>query len=278
MNKEISLKEHQKIMFDILCAFADFCDEHNLLYFLDAGTLLGAIRHQGFIPWDNDIDVCMLRPDMDKFINLMEKQNFMLNDHIILEKPEDTFFTYFKLGDIRTDLIEFPGRHPTHCYIYIDVFTKDGVKDRGRYSKYICNKCDKLALRHWLLKYSISRWKNNGSIFKRIIATIADVVFKNKNSAYFKQKKLIGKYITKYPLSKCEYVTTLSNGEFNGLCDKKCFSDFVLLKFENRFFKAPIGYKKWMNVLYGSNYMEIPPVEKRHVHNVVASWIGEKNG
>ena len=62
-------------MLDILKAFANFCDEHGLTYFLDAGTLLGAVRHHGFIPWDNDIDVCMPRPDLDIFFSLLSNQN-----------------------------------------------------------------------------------------------------------------------------------------------------------------------------------------------------------
>ena len=276
MGKRIELEEHKALMLDILTAFADFCDRHNLTYFLDAGTLLGAVRHHGFIPWDNDIDVCMLRPDMDKFYILLEKRNFMLNDHIVLEKPEDTIFTYFKLGDIRTDLIEYPNKNPIHCYVYIDVFAKDGIKDKSRHSKRVCDKSGKLALWHWFFKYTIPYWKKRGSFPKRIIANIADAVCKNKNRAYFKQKKLISNYIKKHPLETCRYVTTLSNGEFNGLCDKKCFSDYIFLKFENRMFKAPSGYKEWLTILYGHDYMQLPPIENRRVHEVVIEWKGEK--
>ena len=104
--KPIQLREEQMIMLDIMKAFAEFCEEHKLRYFLDAGTLLGAVRHHGFIPWDNDADVCMPRPDMDKFFSLLEQRNFMLNDHIILERPEDTIFTFFKL--LQNENANFP--------------------------------------------------------------------------------------------------------------------------------------------------------------------------
>ena len=76
MARKISLKEEQNIMLEIMKTFADFCEEHNLRYFLDAGTLLGAVRHHGFIPWDNDADVCMPRPDMNKFLALMKERNY----------------------------------------------------------------------------------------------------------------------------------------------------------------------------------------------------------
>ena len=71
--KKISLLEQKKIMMDLLLEFTSFCEEHHLTYFLTGGTLLGAVRHKGFIPWDDDIDVGMPRSDYEKFITLYPK-------------------------------------------------------------------------------------------------------------------------------------------------------------------------------------------------------------
>ena len=72
-------KEIKKIELNILLHFDSFCKEHNLRYYLSGGTLLGAVRHKGFIPWDDDIDVCMPRPDYEKMINIYQnKGNFLL--------------------------------------------------------------------------------------------------------------------------------------------------------------------------------------------------------
>ena len=71
--KKIDLKELQKIEFDILCEFDEFCQKHGLKYSLAFGSLIGAARHKGFIPWDDDIDVYMMREEYEKFVELIEK-------------------------------------------------------------------------------------------------------------------------------------------------------------------------------------------------------------
>ena len=270
--KEIGLREQQLIMLDIMKDFASFCEEHNLRYFLDAGTLLGAVRHHGFIPWDNDADVCMPRPDMDIFLSLLEEKKFMLNDHIMLERPENTLFTFFKLSDIRTKLIEYPKTNPYECFVYIDVFCKDGLPENINKAKRICNKSERMHLFHWFYKYSIPAWSKGKSLIKKIIAKTANLFVKNKNRAYFKQKKYIQKINAKYPYESCKYVTTLSNGEFYRMCLKSNFDGYVTIKFENHNFRIPSGYDNWLKVLYGDDYMTPPSKEKQIVHDVKAYW------
>lgn len=273
MAKKIELKEHQQIMLQIMKDFADFCDKHNLTYFLDAGTLLGAVRHKGFIPWDNDADVCMLRPEFDKFYNLLESNNFMLNDHLLLEIPETTIYPFFKLGDTRTKLIEYPdGVNPVECLIYIDIFVKDGIPNNQNKAKRVCQKSEKLALWHWFYKRTIPKWKAGKNLIKKMVASFFNDTVKNKNKAYLKQKAFIKKVGTKYPLNDCQYITTLSNGEYYRRCKKEYFDDFINLEFEGISFKCPKGYDGWLKVLYGDNYMVPPPKEKQQVHNVIAEW------
>ncbi len=269
---EITLREQQLIMLDILKKFAEFCEENNLRYFLDAGTLLGAIRHKGFIPWDNDADVCMPRPDLDRFVTLIKRQNYMLSDHIVLERPEDTLFPYFKLGDTRTLMIEYPESNPVECYVYIDIFCKDGLPDNMKKAKRICNKSGKLCLWNWFYKYSLKAWPKGHSFIKKIVACIVKPFVRNKNRALLKQKEFIKKVNQKYPYETCKYVTTLSNGEFYRMCLKSNFDDYIKHKFEDEMFRIPVGYENWLTVLYGNDYMVPPPKEKQLVHNVKVYW------
>lgn len=271
-NRAIGHKEHQQIMLEIMKDFAKFCDENGLEYFLDAGTLLGAVRHKGFIPWDNDMDVCMMRPDYDKFLELASKNNYYINDHLIVELPEDNMYGFLKIGDTRTKLTEFPDTFPEECYIYIDVFPKDGIDSLSLRNRILCKISFILSLFQWFSRHSIPYWKNKNKGIKKLAAYIGDIVFRNKSLPNKVQTKLIKKHNKKYPLEKCDFITTLVNGEFYRICPKKCFENRVLMDFEGEKFFGPTGYDEWLKILYGNNYMQLPPEDKREVHNIEAEW------
>ncbi len=125
--KKLNLDEIKKIEFEILIAFDTVCKEHNLRYGLSGGTLLGAIRHGGFIPWDDDIDVVMPRPDYERLIDISNK---VFNDRLFFSTPKtdyNTVHAYGKLYDMRTELIEFPDSKRLKSHVYIDVFPLDGL-------------------------------------------------------------------------------------------------------------------------------------------------------
>lgn len=272
MKNEILLDEHKRIMVSILKDFDSFCAKHDLKYYLDAGTLLGAVRHQGFIPWDNDMDICLMRPDYDRMFDILRQNGGMLNDHIVLEQPENTMYCFCKLGDTRTKLIEYPDTYPEECYIYIDVFPKDGLKDLSIGTRMLCKTSEILGLFHWFNKHSIPYWSEKKRGFKKWIAKLAGLVVKDKNRPYRWQQKLIRKYEKKHPLQDCEYANTLVNGEFYRICHRSCFDERILLDFEGEKFYGPKGYDEWLRVLYGNDYMTPPPPEKQQVHNVIAEW------
>ncbi len=269
---KITHEEHQKIMLDIMCDFHDFCEEHGLEYCLDAGTLLGAVRHKGFIPWDNDMDICMMRSDYDRFIELVKKNGNHINDHLIAEMPDDTIYCFLKIGDARTKLIEFPDTYPEECYIYIDVFPKDGIDSLTLKNKLLCKRSEIYGLRHWFNKHSIPYWETRKKGIKKLVAKAAKPFVKDKNRPYRAQQRMIQKHNRKHPLAECDYVTTLVNGEFYRISPRKCFDERILLDFEGYTFWAPAGYDEWLKILYGDNYMTPPPKEKQEVHNIIAEW------
>ena len=105
MKKELSLEEKKKILVSILSEVHNFCDENNLKYFLTGGTLIGAVRHKGFIPWDDDIDIAMLRPDYDRFLEIIKRE---WKDKYVLKIPGETGnYTMPFTKSLNTDTISF---------------------------------------------------------------------------------------------------------------------------------------------------------------------------
>ena len=130
--KEISFEESKKIELDILLAVADFCDKHNLTYFLAYGTLIGAIRHKGFIPWDDDIDIQMPRADYDKLIATFEHENLKL----VAPGTPMSKHSCVKIIDTRTVKKEPHLKYKAgYLGIDIDVFPIDGApSDEAEYN------------------------------------------------------------------------------------------------------------------------------------------------
>ena len=126
----MSLEEHKKVQVDILVSFAKFCEENNLRYFMAYGTLLGAIRHKGFIPWDDDIDVWMPREDYNILIETFKSKN---NYQLIDPRGKMARHPYVKIIDINTIKIEkLVDYREGNLGVDIDVFPLDGQPDNER--------------------------------------------------------------------------------------------------------------------------------------------------
>ncbi|MDE7158348.1 MAG: LicD family protein, partial [Clostridiales bacterium] len=149
--KRLNLNEVHEALFGLLCEFDRVCREHNLKYSLSYGTLLGAVRHKGFIPWDDDIDVNMPRPDYEKFVELANSG--VLGEHFCISKDrgKGTYYCFTKLMDKR-----FPLRSPNHIevpYLFLDVFPVDGVpEDETERNKLFKKE------RKWVVLSGICQW------------------------------------------------------------------------------------------------------------------------
>ena len=122
--REITLKEMQRIELELLLEFDRLCKKRGLRYYMDGGTLLGAMCYEGFIPWDDDIDLKMPRPDYERFLGLAEE----LPSHIAVEAPskEQCAHVFLKLTDQRTLLLEHAGERINESGVYIDILPMDG--------------------------------------------------------------------------------------------------------------------------------------------------------
>ena len=260
--REINVTELKKIQIDILDYVNDFCKKNGIKYWIDAGTLIGAVRHKGYIPWDDDIDLGMLREDYDKFCTLFNRET---NERYRVHNCENdpTFrYGYSKVMDHSTVLYE-PDENGVKEAVNIDVFVYDNAPDSNLILKWMYLKRNFYrALRSFQYNYT-SFGSQTKIVTTRIFRKVLTPYFKGKPENYCVQKIVENSKL--YANKKTNRI-----GNFVGsiviCCDKALFDRTVNLEFNGKMYPAPVGYHEYLTALYG-NYMELPPEEKRVSHH-----------
>lgn len=267
--KEIGTEELKKLQIDILLSVHQFCLENNIDYSLDSGTLLGAIRHKGYIPWDDDIDIIMTRPNYDRFINGF---NGAFDNYYVLA-PEinwNFYAPYANVCDSRTLLLEESvGHNKIDIGVKIDVFPIDGCQDD--YNEY-------LAL-HKKLHYLNTMLYSKRAIMKyymynNIKRACALLYWRLKSSikSYSEIQKNISLLSTQFKYDKSNFATLFVFPFFPLHMKKTVFESFVDVDFEGHKFKGIKEYDTYLTALYG-DYMQLPPEEERvYQHGFSAFW------
>lgn len=269
--REIGLKEMQQIELDILLAFDAFCKKYALRYYIDGGTLLGAMCYEGFIPWDDDIDVKMPRPDYERFILLAKE----LPAHIHLELPskDNCEYLFAKLTDARTLLIENPGADEKRSGIYVDIFPMDGYPDDEQKRTAHLHSLSKFnTLFHTSLMH-FSTMKESANRNTRLKGAIYDKIY----TPYRLFQKL-EKLARAYSYEECSCVGLLIEGNPQKECFPKSWLEpAVHLEFEGHHFPAPYGYLAHLQNFYGNHitnkeyHHNLPMILPDHKHKVY--WI-----
>ena len=268
--RKIEINELRSIMLNLLQEVDRYCKENNIQYFLDSGTLLGAIRHQGFIPWDDDMDICMPRPDYERF--LAEVKQKRIANYIDIYQAEDGLFPYIKIVDTRTELIEYPDTLRLKLGAYIDVFPKDGIPDDKKKAERLCRRAKFYSYWYWFNRYSVKVWKEQGSVLKRIVAAMVSPFCEDK---LFPLKKCVSLAKT-YDYNSCHYMATIVAGGMHNCVPKDCFSYSIPVQFEGHDFPAPVGYDQYLRTLYShinhGDYMTLPPEHQKILHSIEIYW------
>lgn len=264
MMEEMTLEEIKKTEIEILDVIAKFCEERKINYWIDCGTLLGAIRHKGFIPWDDDVDVGMLRPDYDRFMKEFNGYNPKYEFHCP-EIESNWIRAFGRVVDTDT-MMKYPTMNYIAHGICVDVFIYDNAPDDDDIVKKMFRK------RNFLYKLHFPRLNSvfshvRGNIFRKICGHAVRLILKLLPRDYF-VKKLVEnsrRYISE---------DTKRVGNFSAympmVCDKDVFDSFIDVEFEGKKYKAPVGYDKWLRAFFG-DYMQLPPVEQRvRKHNFTA--------
>ena len=261
----VSLKEHQLVLLELLAEFDRICCKYDISYMLFAGSALGAVRHQGFIPWDDDLDIALLREDYNKLMNIPAEE---WNPEYFLQKEYSAHWPlYFsKLRKNNTTCLEkyHPKDAQIHEGIYIDIFPIDNASD-----KLLVRKLQFFASKIVQARAFYLRGYETSSFTKKTVMVLSCVL----------PVKLFHKLVTMRRNTSSRLVHSFLGGSVKfqkGVFDRKWITDTIDMPFETLTVPVSSYYHDLLTMQYG-DYMSIPPEEDRKckVHAILVDT--EKN-
>lgn len=268
---EKKLSQVQTHVMDILHVLIDIFQEENIHYYMLGGTMLGAVRHHGFIPWDDDVDLGVERQDYERFLQICENK---LPPYMKLRTYKDDsyhHYYYARIVDTRYHIKRMGSIKERQEELWIDIFPLDGMPS-GKVETAV----HKVRLLFNRLLYHISCFdkvnvKRPGRpLLDRMIIKFLIVTHLGSFFASWNSNKLLDKIdhlLKKYPIERSKYVFNFmgSTHAFREIFTKECFGENTKYIFEDMELVGPKEYDFYLKTLYG-DYMKLPPEEERNVH------------
>lgn len=265
---QLKARDIQEISVEILIYIDKLCRANNINYSIFYGSLIGVERHKGYIPWDDDLDIVMPRPDYQKLLCLLAKQD----DYILLspETSDNYRYAFAKLVDPRTKAIskQYYGSEDVNLGVYVDIFPIDGfptdLDERKKFGD-LCEQYRANMLMTLNNSYAISRSWIKAKLKRILLYPKYKKVLRIGNYDYWKNK--YERIVTSYPFEEadfCGYMEFID--EVWGVFPTDWFKHYEEVEFEGHKFFSIKDRQKFLTLRYG-NYMEMPPEEERVTHH-----------
>ena len=272
MSRELSTKDMQGISLEVLKIISDICEQNGFRYFLIYGTLIGAIRHQGFIPWDDDIDIMMPRPDYDGFLAYFESHKDDYPDLKLFNPKTCKDYPYMisRVSNQKYEII-MDNEKKYGMGVFVDIYPFDGAGNTFPEAIKFANRGDRLSSLCFQSTREHFTTLGTTSGLKKIIKLPAFVLAKVIGKEYFQTK--LAKLANVKEYDRSEYVCCvvwMSNGA-RELFKRELFDDFEYKKFDKYKFRVPKRFDEILKQNYG-NYMELPPEKDRVGHHFYKAY------
>lgn len=260
----LELEEVKKLQLGILSDVAGFCERNGLRYYLAYGTLLGAVRHKGYIPWDDDIDIMMPRPDYMKFMETYGGKDSRYRGAFMQKTPE-FWHVYGKAYDTAT-IVHTPRSFPGGWGVSIDIFPLDGIP------KHFLSV--RLPIIRTLKRVICIRQRCIVNDKNLLVKTMSRMIMNLPFGIIRLAQKIVDRMLRALSYDKAWKVGLLCmlNRSRTGIFDKAMLEGSVPMEFEGRLYSVPKRYDEVLKNLYG-DYMTLPPESERvRKHNALPAF------
>jgi len=262
-DEPLTLDEIHHVTLDVLKKIQEICKEHQITYFVAYGSLIGAVRHKGFIPWDDDFDIMMLRPDYDRFCKVCNESINGHGDYALMnpDNNKDYPFNISRFCDLRYRMVRDDNEPDAGMGIFIDIYPLDGLGNHSFIIKTVINYTKQILLRLDTLSKSSKMFMPKHNIIKKLIRfPIWAVMHRtDKRFIYRIMKSILSMFI----FSESKYVGCFVWDEDMVFFPKKYFEENATLLFEGIPVNVPKEYDKVLRISY-DDYMKLPPEDEQH--------------
>lgn len=261
--KKLDIDEIKEVELGVMDYIHNICREKGINYSLAYGSLLGAVRHRGFIPWDDDLDIALKRDQYDKLYQAILEDNNSIYKVVSWENDSRYPYPFYRVYDSRTVYENNYIQNDIELGICVDVFPFDDYKDVNK-------EITKLDMYRRLSVYTLYGIRNKEAGIKNIIRYLMLIVFRLTRVRTW-NKKLNDRSKVSVNSEHIDYL--MESKKYSTKIDAKALDEVVECKFEDRVYNIPKDYDHILTTIYGSDYMDIPPIEKRIQHDDFVAYI-----